>query len=145
MFAQRQPRFPKIWGKYDQKDFLGEILSKIFYFLTAKMRQNTKDQKIILWFRSMPSVRPPSTSYAKALVHGVHGVHTVRFTYGISLSFVYVYRRRLRGCLPNLLTKFNPVRGSIRYFYTSIDVDFAGVPILLTKFNLVRDTYSGAS
>ena len=29
----------------------------------------------------------------------------------------------------------------IRYFHTSIDVDFARVPNLLTKFNPVRGTY----
>ena len=55
----------------------------------------------------------------------------------ISLWFVYVYRRRLREYVPNLLTKFNPVRGFIRYFHTSIDVDFPSVPNLLTKFNPV--------
>ena len=55
----------------------------------------------------------------------------------ISLWFVYVYRRRLGEHVPNLLTKFNPVRGFIRYFHTSIGVDFPSVPNLLTKFNPV--------
>jgi hypothetical protein len=55
----------------------------------------------------------------------------------ISLWFVYVYRRRLREYVPNLLTKFNPVRGFIRYFHTSIDVEFPSVPNLQTKFNPV--------
>jgi hypothetical protein len=53
----------------------------------------------------------------------------------ISLWFVYVYRRRLGEYVPNLLTKFNPVRGFIRYFHASMDVDFPNVPNLLTKFN----------
>ena len=51
--------------------------------------------------------------------------------------FVYVYRRRLGEYVPNLLTKFNPVRGFIRYFHASIDVDFPSVPNLLIKFNPV--------
>ena len=59
----------------------------------------------------------------------------------ISLWFVYVYRRRLGEYVPNLLTKFNPVRGFIRYFHASIDVNFARVPNLLTKFTPVRGTY----
>jgi hypothetical protein len=56
----------------------------------------------------------------------------IGFSY-ISLWFVYVCRRRLREYVPNLLTKFNLVRAFIRYFHTSIDVDFPSVPNLLTK------------
>ena len=55
---------------------------------------------------------------------------------------------RLYGCaeyVPNLLTKFNPVRGFIRYFYTSIDVDFPSVPNLLTKFYAVPVVFLGSS
>jgi hypothetical protein len=67
-----------------------------------------------------------------------------RFTFktSISLWFVYVYRRRLGEYVPNLLTKFIPVRGLIRYFHTFIDVDFPSVANLLTKFNPVQVDFS---
>jgi hypothetical protein len=104
------------------------------------------------WHRNLPSLakeRNPGRPGRIVLVWcAQNSLHQIALLYynnewnhtPTSYLFVvryYVYRRRLGEYVPNLLTKFNPVRGFIRYFYTSIDVDFPIVPYLLTKFNPV--------